>query len=105
ARTLAHAAVVIAGFHDPLTVLGTAGDHAHMVRPDNNGADAGTVQGTAAIGPVPREIVLRPATELGPHPPAAPARRLRPDAIAPGRGPRGSGGPAGPRRLALVCRR
>ena len=38
--------------HQGGTVLGTARDQAHVMGPDHDGADARTVQRTAALGPI-----------------------------------------------------
>jgi hypothetical protein len=39
AGTLAHAATVVAGFHDPSAFFSPTGDHADVVAPDDDGAD------------------------------------------------------------------
>src|SRR6476469_3265135 len=74
ARSLADLAAVIAGFDDPLSTSRAAGDHADVVRPYHYGADLRTRR-TAPTGPVVGQIIFRSAALLGPHPPAAPARR------------------------------
>ena len=59
--------------------IASGGDDPDMMAPDHHGADLRR-RGTAVVTPVPGEVELRPAAELGPHPPPAPLARPRTDA-------------------------
>src|SRR3974390_1488201 len=69
---LPYRAAVIAGLYDPLSAGDPSRDHADMVRPNNDRANA-WASGMAPIPPVSHKVDLWSATLLGSHPPAAPS--------------------------------
>ena len=72
-RTRPNGVAVVTALHDPLTVL-VANDFAHVVPPDDDGADGRTACARPVVSPGSREIVggAGVTADLRPHIPAAP---------------------------------